>query len=213
MLHSRYKVINPLSLNSLPAMSPNVLYPFSYACVIKSSQSVSPFSLLPSIHSFTLRVTYKILRHKQKTRHKRSRGYWWEPRQWCQWALKVTTRAQEPSGPQDEAQNSTEVGKQIQSLERNKPNMEREDKAPETFDKCLLNGSLKMDLCQLVRPKVNYLWPATSFSHNSLCIDKAVIHVFVNRAQSGLKCAWSSPQVCAAFQDERGLTSEHQLLS
>lgn len=115
--------------------------------------------------------------------------------------------------PQDEAQNSTEVGKQIQSLERNKPNMEREDKAPETFDKCLLNGSLKMDLCQLVRPKVNYLWPATSFSHNSLCIDKAYIHVFVNRAQSGLKCAWSSPQVCAAFQDERGLTSEHQLLS
>lgn len=187
-------------------MSPNVLYPFSYACVIKSSQSVSPFSLLPYIqHSFLHAQSY-LKDSQTQTKNKPQK------------VKRILVRAQTVMSMSPEGYNQGtgtlrtsgwgsefNRGWKTNSKPRAKQTQHGgEYKAPETFDKCLLKGSLKMDLCQLVRPKVNYLWPATYFSHNSLCTAEAVIHIFVNREQSGLKCAWSSPQVCAAFQDGRG---------
>lgn len=52
-------------------------------------------------------------------------------------------------GPRDEAQNSAEDGKQIRSLGPKLNQHGGDYKVEEAFDKCLLNGPLKMDLCQL----------------------------------------------------------------
>lgn len=51
-------------------MSPNVLYPFSSACVIKSSQSVSPFSLLPSIPRSFLHAQSYLQDSQTQTKNK-----------------------------------------------------------------------------------------------------------------------------------------------
>lgn len=54
----------------------------------------------------------KTLRQKQNTRHMRSRGYCWEPRQWCQRASKGHNPGTGTPGPQDEPQNPAEDRKQ-----------------------------------------------------------------------------------------------------
>lgn len=52
------------------------------------------------------------------------------------------------SGPRDEAQNSAEDGKQIRSLGLKLNQHGGDYKVEGTFDKCPLNGPLKMDLCE-----------------------------------------------------------------
>lgn len=103
---------------------------------------------LSNIHFFTLRDTSQILRHKQKkTSQKKVKRILVS----AQTVMSASPEGHNPSNrnPQDlRLRLRTEGGKQIQCLERNK-----HDKAPETSDKRLLDGSLKLDLCQLVCPK------------------------------------------------------------
>lgn len=68
------------------------------------------FFQLPALQASCLLSTAPVrptfilpLRRKQNTRHMRSRGYCWEPRQWCQRPSKGHNPGTGTSGPQDEA--------------------------------------------------------------------------------------------------------------
>lgn len=98
---------------------------------------------LSNIHSFMLRYTDTQTQTK-KTSQKKVKGILVS----AQTVMSASPEGHNPSNrnPQDlRMRLRTEGGKQIQCLERNK-----HDKAPETSDKRLLDGSLKLDLCQLV---------------------------------------------------------------
>lgn len=142
------------SFNSLPASSPNVLQAYSYVCVIESSQSVSIVWVYPTSIPLRSEIPHLNSDTNKETSQKKVKRILVRA-QTVMSAKRSQPQQQEPSGPQDEAQNSTEGGKQIQRPERNK-----HDKATETYDKCLLDGSLKLDLCQLLCPKGQL--PATS---------------------------------------------------
>lgn len=73
-------------------------------------------------------------------------------------AREVTTGAQEPRRPRDEAQNSTEAGKQIRSLEGNEPNVVEDVQSTFWQMPLKMGHSCQIDSRQAAHPKVNYLW-------------------------------------------------------
>lgn len=124
--------------------------PALQAMCLLSTAPVRPTFILPCS---------KTLRRKQNTRHMRSRGYCWEPRQWCQRASKGHNPGTGTSGPQDEAQDSAEDRKQIHRAPGAKQSQHSGDyKVEEASDKCLLNGSLRMDLCDACAPNRSITW-------------------------------------------------------
>lgn len=131
------------------------------------SNVLCPFKLCfyttaPACLTFILPCS-KTLRQKQNKRPMRSSGYCWEPRQWCQSALKGHNPGTGTSGPQEEAQNSAEDRKQIRKRpgEEAKPTRWRLQSGRSVWQmpfKRVIKDGFMWSVCTKA---VNYLGPVT----------------------------------------------------
>lgn len=132
--------------------------PALQAMCLLSTAPVRPTFILPCS---------KTLRRKQNTRQMRSRGYCWEPRQWCQRASKGHNPGTGTSGPQDEAQDSAEDRKQIHSAPGAKPTQRRLQSGRSVWQmpfKRVIKDGFMWSVC--TKP-VNYLGPVAVIGFQS----------------------------------------------